>query len=140
MTEVRLPPELLREAVRKYGSAGLEVSGRSMWPLVPPGATVHLEPIDRHELKPGLVVALARGNHTVCHMVVRVCRDSGAVTTKGLTRSVLDAPSAASDLIGVVSRVEWGPLAWRPGSALWRALSGLARFVGWLSGFTSKAA
>lgn len=127
-----LPPELLQEALRKYGSVRLSVGGRSMWPLIPPGSTVRLRTMETGHLRPGTVVAVRRGERTVCHSVVCIDEERGDVVTRGLSRPAADPPCPTTHIVGVVTGVQWGPFVVRPGTVQWGFLERLASFVGWI--------
>ena len=84
-TEGSILPHLLRRALEEREAVVLEVFGTSMVPLIPPGAEVEIARCRVDSLEPGAVVALERGGHVICHVLVRV---EGSRVRTLLTRGV----------------------------------------------------
>lgn len=61
---------LLRDDLRRVGRITLRVSGDSMWPAIPDGAEVTLEPIAAGTLTAGQVVCFAEGERVRLHRIV----------------------------------------------------------------------
>lgn len=78
--------------------------GRSMWPFVPPGTELEVEPLGGRLPEVGEIAVGVRDGRVIAHRVVRV--DSGArppvVLTRGDAHASNDAPWAATELLGVV--------------------------------------
>lgn len=125
-------PDLVRDQVRKGRTVRLVVGGWSMVPLVWPGSRVAIAPVAVEDIRPGDMVAVASGGHVVCHLVSVVERDPDGpvVRTRGLASGHDDPPSGASDVLGRVERVEWGPWAIRTAGLIFRLNRIVSRRVG----------
>lgn len=75
--------------------------GRSMWPLLPPGSTLEIEPLGHGTPQPGEIVVAVRAGRTVAHRVARVDSD-GTVVTRGDALRADDPPWRSEELVGTV--------------------------------------
>ncbi len=137
------PPlsDLVRGQVRRGHPVRLVVGGWSMVPLVWPGSRVIIEPARVEEVRPGDLVAVARGTHVVCHLVRAVVRegDRFEVRTRGLATLHEDPPATADELVGKVGRVEWGPFAIQTGEPAFCVARRAGERIGPWLGFLRRA-
>lgn len=83
--------------------------GRSMWPLVPPGTELEVEPLGERRPEPGEIAVGVRAGRLIAHRVVRVERNGGVVT-RGDAHSVEDPAWRPGDLVGTVTAAVVGGL------------------------------
>lgn len=78
--------------------------GRSMWPFLPPGAQIEVEPLGRRLPEIGEIVVGVRNGRIIAHRVV--CVDTSvqppAIITRGDAQHLDDPPWTATALLGVV--------------------------------------
>lgn len=80
--------------------------GRSMWPFVPPGTELEVEPLGGRLPEVGEIAVGVRAGRVVAHRVVRV-EGSGTgarIVTRGDAHDREDAPWSPSELVGVARR------------------------------------
>ena len=132
MSRDGLPPDLVRDGIRRGNSVEMRVHGASMIPLIPPGSVVTIGPADRGHLRPGGIAAVAINGHTVCHRIREVREDGTGllVLTEGLSTRVPDPPSREAHVVGVVTSVRWGRFRVSTGGPEYAILSRIARAVG----------
>ncbi|MCX7009608.1 MAG: S24/S26 family peptidase [Kiritimatiellaeota bacterium] len=81
--------------------------GRSMWPFIRDGDTVHVVPVVPEQLRRGDIVLFRTiGEALLAHRIVRLLRSTNGFTwvTRGDALLATDAPFAAHQLLGRVSR------------------------------------
>jgi len=107
--------------------------GRSMWPFVPPGTELEVEPLGGRLPEVGEIAVGVRAGRVVAHRVVRV-EGTGAgarVVTRGDAHDAEDAPWSPAELVGVARRAVVWNLAVRldhpAAAALGRAVAGHPR-------------
>lgn len=115
-------PDLVRDQVRQGRRVRLVVGGWSMVPLVWPGSRVEIAPTTIEDLRPGDLVAVASGGHVVCHLVRAIGRDKDGplLRSRGVATGRDDPPARASDVLGRVERVQWGPCSVRTDGTFFR--------------------
>lgn len=118
---------LLRDDLPRVGRLTLRVSGDSMWPAIPDGAVVTLEPIAAGTLTAGQVVCFAEGERVRLHRIVEFDAEGHAIV-RGDNLQHSDGVVARAQLY---ARVVDAPPRLRPGFArrmrrwIRRRLSGL---------------
>lgn len=114
-----------RFALKHFGRVSLRTAGRSMWPLVRPGALVEVVAIDPAQLRPGDLVAIERDEGLLLHRLVR--RTSrGELVLRGDANAREDPPVQVERVLGYVPNLVLGSFE-VPGSAsLARAVRPLA--------------
>lgn len=65
-----VPPELIREALRKTGRAVLHIATDSMAPALPAGCQIEVEIAAPEQLRPGDIALIAAGSALVTHRIV----------------------------------------------------------------------
>jgi signal peptidase I len=101
---------LLVEAVRKFGSIRLRVSGASMVPAIRPGDLVTVESVGVEDVSPGEIVVFALAGRLVCHRVTAISGSAREplLATRG-DRARRDDPLISnSELLGRVSHIDRG--------------------------------
>jgi signal peptidase I len=98
---------LVREALRQQGRVCLRLWGDSMWPTVPAGSLVALEPVAPERIRLGDVVAWQQDGDLIAHRVVQTVRDGSTLwlVTKGDNCTVadrrLEPPAVLGRLVAV---------------------------------------
>jgi signal peptidase I len=95
---------LVREGLRRQGRVRLRLHGDSMWPTVPAGSLVVVEPIAPGGIRLGDVVVWQRGGDLIGHRVVQKVRDGATLwlVTKGDNTSDADQRLDPATVLGRV--------------------------------------
>jgi hypothetical protein len=104
-------PDLLTEAVARFGTHELRVTGHSMLPALWPGDRITLATTSAASVAQGDIVAVRQRNGLVVHRVVQAMGAAGEpLITRG-DRLTYDDPVVGEDaLVGRVVDVRRGPL------------------------------
>jgi GNAT superfamily N-acetyltransferase len=103
-------------------SVRVRVWGRSMAPVLAPGAELEVAACGREDVRPGDVVLVLRGaDRTALHRVIRV--EAGCVVTRGDGLRAEDPPVSRDDVIGRAIGVPLGRSQLRVRDALARPLN-----------------
>lgn len=101
---------LMADILYRGSAVRMRVTGRSMLPLVPSGATVIVRPVDPQTLRPGDIVLYKNTlGAAVLHRIIRVDMDPlrGKVfRTKGDAVIAFDAPVTLGQVLGRAVRIE----------------------------------
>ena len=100
-------PDLVAEAVQRFGAVRVKVHGSSMLPAIQPGDVLQVRRSGGHP-SPGAVVLFRRDGRLVAHRVLAHTPD-GHVVTRGDALASPDAPVRADDVIGVVDTPSSAP-------------------------------
>lgn len=125
---------MLIELLRSGQSVRFIARGSSMWPSIPAGSRLQVQPCPATELKVGELAAFARHGQLVVHRVTRVTADG--VWLQGDNRAVSDGHVPAEHVLGRASVLARRGLhlRWpRPGELLRAGRSLLRRFAPRLS-------
>jgi hypothetical protein len=97
---------LVQEGLRHHGRLCLRLQGESMWPTIPAGSLVEVEPVSTHDIKLGDVVVWQRDGKLVAHRVVQRMRAEPGVCliTKGDNCSSSDRGLPMEAVLGRVRR------------------------------------
>lgn len=106
-----LAERVIVDCLREGRPARWTVRGSSMWPAVRDGATVEVTPVDPRGLRPGELVAFARGGAVVVHRVVAV--EGAGLRCRGDALARGDAPVPWSDVLGRAAVLAQPALRWR---------------------------
>jgi hypothetical protein len=93
--------DLVRETLAHGGSAWVHEAGASMAPLLRPGDSLRLAPLDPADARRGMLVAVAVRGRLVVHRLVRI--DAGRLVTRGDALPSEDAPMAPAALVGRIT-------------------------------------
>ncbi|MGD8397543.1 MAG: signal peptidase I [Anaerolineae bacterium] len=98
----------LRTGLEQAGEMRLPLRGRSMWPTIPAGSLVRVEPINGSSVQRGDILVWQRKGVFVAHRVVDIKSDdaSSHLLLKGDNCPVADAPVSREAIIGRVSAIE----------------------------------
>lgn len=111
--------ELLLEALRRFGSARLTVTGASMLPAIWPGDVVTVRSCEPAELRPGEVVSFWRGEFLVSHRIQSLL-GGGVVITRGDSARHCDPPLNPADILGCVVAIERTGRRVSPVQSVWQ--------------------
>lgn len=101
---------LMADILGRGSAVRMRVTGRSMFPLLPSGATVTVRPVDSETLRPGDIL-LFQNNlaSAVLHRIVRVDVDPARgkmFRTKGDAVMAFDDPVSPGQILGRAVRIE----------------------------------
>lgn len=109
-----VPPDdvtaLMADILGRGSAVRMRVTGRSMFPLMPSGATVTVRPVDSETLRPGDII-LFQNNlaSAMLHRIVRVDMDPALgkmFRTKGDALMAFDDPVSSGQILGRAVRIE----------------------------------
>lgn len=122
------------ELLRSGQSVRFIARGSSMWPSIPAGSRLEVQPCPAMDLKQGELAAFTRHGQLVVHRVTRVT--AGGVWLQGDNREISDGHVPAEQVLGRANVLERRRmhLRWpRPGELLRAGRSLLRRFAPRLS-------
>jgi signal peptidase I len=99
---------LVREGLRQQGRVRLRLRGDSMWPTVPAGSLVEVEPIGPAGIRLGDIVVWQCEGSLIAHRVVQRHRDGATLwlVTKGDNASAADQRLHSAAVLGYLVAVD----------------------------------
>ena len=95
--------KLLRE-LQEGNAIGMIAQGASMWPVIPAGSKVFIEPVNSGDVRRGDIIAWTRNKELRIHRVVSIDgpRASRTFVTKGDYNAGRDSMIEARQVVGIV--------------------------------------
>ena len=119
---------LAAEVLRDCGKVRLRAWGTSMLPSLWPGDLLTIQSVARGEVVAGDIVLMLRQGRFLIHRLIEKRQDQSCILwiTRGDALLHDDPPTAASELLGIVTEVQSGNLIFVPNRRVSRLHSALA--------------
>ena len=120
---------LLAQSLRRKEMVTISASGWSMFPVIFPGDSIHIQTCSPPELRVGDIVLINRQNYLILHRIYRILNESPEgeifLKTKGDRNFRSDGQIKAKDIIGKVMLCGVGV----PRQTLWRVCNPAMKWI-----------